>query len=68
MDLNTARRDYSFVTVADTLVYIMFALGPVQRVISVWPTLPWEGGRGNRCDFWRVVSARVLEHNTKPAR
>jgi carboxylesterase type B len=31
----------------------------VQNVIGVYNARTWEGGRGERCEFWRSIAARV---------
>ncbi|KAI0426624.1 Alpha/Beta hydrolase protein [Xylaria sp. FL1042] len=59
MNLNTTGGEISLVTVADTLAYYVRSGPGVVNTFSLADSLAWEGARGDRCDFWRTVSARV---------
>ncbi|RWA11637.1 hypothetical protein EKO27_g3486 [Xylaria grammica] len=59
MNLNTTGGQISLTTVADTLAYYVRSGPGVVNDFSLANSLSWEGGRGDRCNFWRAVSARV---------
>ncbi|KAI1428741.1 Alpha/Beta hydrolase protein [Xylaria sp. FL1777] len=59
MNLNTTGGQISLVTVADTLAYYVRSGPGVVNNFSLANSFAWEGARGDRCDFWRSVSARV---------
>ncbi|GAW25370.1 putative carboxylesterase [Rosellinia necatrix] len=59
MNLNTTGGEISLITVADTLAYYIRTGPGVVNTFSLADARSWEGGRGDRCDFWRTVSARV---------
>ncbi|KAI1347773.1 Alpha/Beta hydrolase protein [Xylaria sp. FL0043] len=59
MNLNTTGGEITLVTVADTLAYYVRSGPGVVNNFRLADSLAWEGGRGDRCDFWRTVSARV---------
>ncbi|KAI3328107.1 alpha/beta-hydrolase [Xylariaceae sp. AK1471] len=59
MNLNTTGGEVELVTVTDELAYYVRTGAGVANNFSLADSFSWEGGRGNRCDFWRNVSARV---------
>ncbi|KAI0906473.1 Alpha/Beta hydrolase protein [Ustulina deusta] len=59
MNLNTTGGAISLVTVGDTLAYYVRSGPGVVNKFSLADSFSWEGARGDRCDFWRTVSARV---------
>ncbi|KAI1331212.1 alpha/beta-hydrolase [Xylariaceae sp. FL0255] len=59
MILNTTGGEVELITVTDELsYYIRVGAGEVNH-FSLANAIAWEGGRGERCEFWRNVSARV---------
>ncbi|KAI0506603.1 Alpha/Beta hydrolase protein [Xylaria bambusicola] len=59
MNLNTTGGDVKLVTVGDTLAYYVRSGPGVVNTFSLADSFAWEGSRGDRCNFWRAVSARV---------
>ncbi|KAI0199850.1 Alpha/Beta hydrolase protein [Astrocystis sublimbata] len=59
MNLNTTGGEVSLVTVTDTLAYYVRSGPGVVNTFSLANSITWEGNRGDRCEFWRSVSARV---------
>jgi hypothetical protein len=59
MNLNTTGGQVELVTVTDKLAYYVRTDPGVVNNFSLADAISWEGGRGNRCDFWQNVSARV---------
>ncbi|KAI3340328.1 Alpha/Beta hydrolase protein [Ustulina deusta] len=59
MNLNSTGGAISLVTVGDTLAYYVRSGPGVVNKFSLADSFSWEGARGDRCDFWRTVSARV---------
>lgn len=59
MDLNTSGGYVDLVTITDQLRYYVRKGDDIVNVFRHTDTLTWEGGRGDRCEFWRNVSERV---------
>ena len=59
MDLNTTGGVASLVVVNDELQYYVRQGEGIVNTFRVVNAASWEGGRGERCEFWRRVSARV---------
>lgn len=59
MDLNTTGGVISEVVVTSNLSYYERTGPGIVNNFRLVDALTWEGGRGDRCAFWRNVSARV---------
>lgn len=59
MDLNTTGGELTQVVVTEDLEYYLRVGAGIVNNFRLADALSWEGGRGQRCDFWRNVSARV---------
>ncbi|KAI1749224.1 Alpha/Beta hydrolase protein [Xylaria castorea] len=59
MNLNTTGGQISLTKVADTLAYYVRSGPGVVNNFSLANSFSWEGDRGDRCNFWQAVSARV---------
>lgn len=59
MDLNTTGGELTQVVVTEDLEYYLRVGAGIVNNFRLVDALSWEGGRGERCDFWRNVSARV---------
>ncbi|KAL7629725.1 hypothetical protein AAE478_001248 [Parahypoxylon ruwenzoriense] len=59
MNLNTTGGNVSTVTVPPYLKYFVRSGAGIINNFSLADSYSWEGGRGERCDFWRAVSRRV---------
>lgn len=59
MDLNTTGGDLTQVVVTEDLSYYLRIGAGIVNKFRLVDALSWEGGRGERCDFWMDVSARV---------
>lgn len=59
MNLNTTGGEVRLVVVAPTLSYYLRTGADVVNNFSLADAHAWEGGRGDRCAFWRTVAARV---------
>ncbi|KAI2471263.1 putative carboxylesterase [Annulohypoxylon bovei var. microspora] len=59
MNLNTTGGNISTVTVPPYLnYYVRDGFGIVNH-FNLSDSFTWEGGRGERCEFWRIVSEKV---------
>lgn len=59
MDLNTTGGDVTKVTVTPDLSYHERTGADIVNHFRLVDALKWEGGRGDRCEFWRSVSHRI---------
>ncbi|KAI2640842.1 putative carboxylesterase [Hypomontagnella submonticulosa] len=59
MNLNTTGGNVSTVTVPPYLSYYVRSGMGIVNTFRLADSITWEGGRGQRCDFWRTVSERV---------
>ncbi|KAI0837805.1 putative carboxylesterase [Hypoxylon sp. FL0890] len=59
MNLNTTGGNVSTVTVPPYLKYYVRDGPGIVNNFNLSDAFSWEGGRGERCDFWRVVAERV---------
>ncbi|KAL7786690.1 Alpha/Beta hydrolase protein [Trichoderma ceciliae] len=59
MNLNTTGGDVSLVTVTDELSYYIRQGEGIVNSFRLANAKSWEGGRGDRCTFWRSVAQRV---------
>lgn len=59
MNLNTTGGDVSLVTVTDELSYYVRQGDGIVNTFRLANAETWEGGRGDRCTFWRHVAPRV---------
>ncbi|KAI0380415.1 putative carboxylesterase [Hypomontagnella monticulosa] len=59
MNLNTTGGNVSTVTVPPYLSYYIRSGQGIVNTFRLSDSLGWEGGRGQRCNFWRTVSERV---------
>ncbi|KAI0889557.1 putative carboxylesterase [Annulohypoxylon maeteangense] len=59
MNLNTTGGNLSTVTVPPYLSYYVREGFGIVNTFNLSDAFTWEGGRGERCEFWRIVSKRV---------
>ncbi|KAI0897137.1 putative carboxylesterase [Annulohypoxylon nitens] len=59
MNLNTTGGNVTTVTVPPYLSYYVREGFGIVNTFNLSDAFTWEGGRGERCEFWRVVSERV---------
>ncbi|KAI1765357.1 putative carboxylesterase [Hypoxylon sp. FL1150] len=59
MNLNTTGGSVSQVSVPPYLEYYVRSGPGIVNNFNLSDLLTWEGGRGQRCDFWRMVAERV---------
>ncbi|KAI1135060.1 putative carboxylesterase [Hypoxylon sp. FL0543] len=59
MNLNTTGGNVSTVTVPPYLKYYVRDGPGIVNDFNLTDAFSWEGGRGERCDFWRTVAERV---------
>ncbi|KAL6790245.1 Alpha/Beta hydrolase protein [Trichoderma sp. SZMC 28013] len=59
MNLNTTGGEVSLVTVTDELSYYVRHGDGIVNTFRLADAESWEGGRGERCAFWRAVAPRV---------
>ncbi|KAI1383645.1 putative carboxylesterase [Hypoxylon trugodes] len=59
MNLNTTGGNVTTVTVPPYLDYFVRSGAGIVNDFNLTDALTWEGGRGERCGFWRMVSERV---------
>ncbi|RFU75454.1 hypothetical protein TARUN_6787 [Trichoderma arundinaceum] len=59
MNLNTTGGQVSLVTVTDELSYYVRKGDGIVNTFRLANAKTWEGGRGDRCTFWRSVAPRV---------
>ncbi|KAI1373239.1 putative carboxylesterase [Hypoxylon crocopeplum] len=59
MILNTTGGEVSTVTVPPYLSYYVRSGPGIVNHFNLTDAFAWEGGRGQRCDFWRTVAVRV---------
>ncbi|KAL7956580.1 Alpha/Beta hydrolase protein [Trichoderma compactum] len=59
MNLNTTGGEVSLVTVTDELSYRVRHGDGIVNTFRLADAKSWEGGRGERCAFWRAVAPRV---------
>jgi hypothetical protein len=59
MDFNITGGDVKFIDVTDELTYYIREGQNVKNSFRLVNALTWEGGRGDRCDFWKRVASRV---------
>lgn len=59
LDLNTTGGDVQLVPVTDELEYYIRVGDGIVNTIRLVNSWTWEGGRGARCAFWRIVAPRV---------
>lgn len=59
MNLNTTGGEVSLVTVTDELSYYVRKGAGIVNTFRLANATTWEGGRGDRCRFWRSVAPRV---------
>jgi len=49
----------SFVQATDDLFYYVYSDPGVSNQISLADANSWEGGRGERCEFWQTLASKV---------
>lgn len=59
MNLNTTGGVVELVTVTDDLSYTVRTGAGIVNNFSLANAFTWEGGRGDRCAFWRAISSKV---------
>ncbi|OTB01129.1 hypothetical protein M426DRAFT_14848 [Hypoxylon sp. CI-4A] len=59
MNLNTTGGSLSTVTVPPFLSYYVRDGPGIVNTFNLANSYTWEGGRGQRCEFWRTVSERI---------
>ncbi|KAL7928897.1 Alpha/Beta hydrolase protein [Trichoderma chlorosporum] len=59
MNLNTTGGEVTRVTVTDELSYYVRQGDGIVNTFRLADAKSWEGGRGERCAFWRAVAPRV---------
>jgi carboxylesterase type B len=59
LNLNTTGGVKTFVQTTKDLYYDVYSDPGVSNEISLVDATSWEGGRGERCEFWRGVAAKV---------
>ncbi|KAI6084841.1 putative carboxylesterase [Hypoxylon rubiginosum] len=59
MNLNTTGGSVTQVSVPPYLKYYVRSGPGIVNNFNLSNLLTWEGGRGSRCDFWRMVAERV---------
>ncbi|KAL7941954.1 Alpha/Beta hydrolase protein [Trichoderma barbatum] len=59
MNLNTTGGEVSLVTVTDELSYCVRYGDGIINTFRLANATSWEGGRGERCSFWRGAAPRV---------
>jgi hypothetical protein len=59
LDLNTTGGEVELVTVTQELSYYVRGGEGVVNSFRLADGRSWEGGRGERCDFWKAVAPRV---------
>ncbi|KKK25582.1 hypothetical protein AOCH_000074 [Aspergillus ochraceoroseus] len=59
MDLNTTGGYIKQTVVTPNLTYYLREGDGIVNTFRLADAYAWEGGRGDRCSFWRAVSARV---------
>lgn len=59
LNLNTTGGEVELVTVTEELSYYVRGGEGVVNSFRLADGRTWEGGRGERCDFWRAVAPRV---------
>jgi hypothetical protein len=59
MDLNTTGGTLKLHVVTEELQYYLRKGPGIVNVLRLVDSYGWEGGRGERCDWWRRVAARV---------
>ncbi|KAI1452517.1 putative carboxylesterase [Annulohypoxylon moriforme] len=59
MNLNTTGGNVSTVTVPPYLSYYVREGSGIVNTFNLSNAFTWEGGRGERCEFWRIVAERV---------
>lgn len=59
INLNTTGGNTTLVTVTDQLKYYIRTGDDVVNWIRLVDGYKWEGGRGARCDIWRLLAPRV---------
>ncbi|KAI0173305.1 putative carboxylesterase [Hypoxylon sp. FL1284] len=59
MNLNTTGGSVSQVSVPPYLEYYVRSGPGIVNTFNLSNLMTWEGGRAQRCDFWRTVAARV---------
>ncbi|KAF2016404.1 alpha/beta-hydrolase [Aaosphaeria arxii CBS 175.79] len=59
LSLNTTGGVPTYLTPAANLKYYVYSDPGVTNAFKVADAAQWEGGRGNRCDWWKVNAAKV---------
>ncbi|KAK7934741.1 carboxylesterase family protein [Apiospora marii] len=59
MDLNTTGGDTTLLNITDNLSYYIRNGSGIVNTFRLVNATSWEGGRGDRCSFWRDVATRV---------
>ncbi|KAH9882826.1 hypothetical protein J1614_000192 [Plenodomus biglobosus] len=59
LNLNATGGVATFVEPTDNLKYNLYSDPGVSNQISLADANTWEGGRGQRCDFWKEFAAKV---------
>lgn len=59
MDLNSTGGEVQLIDVTDELKYYVRVGEGIVNTFRLVNSFTWEGGRGARCAFWRVVAPRV---------
>ncbi|RYN63270.1 hypothetical protein AA0118_g4934 [Alternaria tenuissima] len=59
LNLNATGGVPSFVQATEDLYYYTYSDPGVSNQISLADATAWEGGRGERCEYWKVMAAKV---------